>query len=532
MFEHPLAINQPKPQRLLKKYCLELLLFLLVFTTFSYFYNGAAWNHLSRINTIFAFVEPGTPDYLSFRMNRFIVDPVNGINTGDWARFGGNYYSNKAPGVALIGIPFYFVIYQLETWFRLDPMAELPSLINVYLLHLAVTVLPISIAAVFFYKTVYIHCQAQCDRAIFLTIILFWGTLLFPYSSQMWGHATATAFLIIALYFFLENSGRRLRFSGFFIGLAVLTEYSCIITLGILILSQLIKRKPGKLIPFILGGIIPGVVFFAYHKICFGSMLTIANFFNNPYFLNENAVGKLFEPMTIDALWGLTFSRYRGLFTTMPVLLLIFPALFLFCKSQLQNDVRLKFCTESQLKNGLQLVGERRSFFVGWLCVANILCFFLMNLSFNGWHGGACIGPRYLVPSLPFYVLLLSKLPDSIYLRLISAILFVPTFVHMFLATAITPLIPQNVKEPLLGYYRSLHSLIVDKEIVLQPYTLPIRLQSLDSPLVQKYSAFNLGNLAGLPNIWSLLLWLIIFLTILWQIQMRSKQKDGRSSPL
>ena len=203
----------------LKRYRFEVLLFFLVLVTFSYFYNGAAWNHLSRIDTIFSFVEPNTPDYLSFRINRFIVDPIAGKNTGDWAHYEGNYYSNKAPGVALIGIPFYFFVFHLEKSLFLDPLSDFLTLLNAYFIHVVVTVLPISIAAVFFYRIVLTQGSTQSFQALLLSVILLWGTLVFPYSSQIWGHVTATAFSIIALYFFLIGSRRGLMYAGFFIGL-------------------------------------------------------------------------------------------------------------------------------------------------------------------------------------------------------------------------------------------------------------------------------------------------------------------------
>ena len=31
-----------------------------------------------------------------------------------------------------------------------------------------------------------------------------------------------------------------------------------------------------------------------------------------------------------------------------------------------------------------------------------------MNITFNGWHGGASTGPRYMIPALHFFIILLS----------------------------------------------------------------------------------------------------------------------------
>ena len=83
---------------------LTLVLISFVFLVHGYFYNGASWNQNARYDQIYAFVEPGHGETGSFRIDRFIVDPKQGRNTGDWAFHGGHYYSNKAPGAAFLGI--------------------------------------------------------------------------------------------------------------------------------------------------------------------------------------------------------------------------------------------------------------------------------------------------------------------------------------------------------------------------------------------------------------------------------------------
>ena len=78
-----------------------------------------------------------------------------------------------------------------------------------------------------------------------------------------------------------------------------------------------------------------------------------------------------------EAMWGITFGSFRGLFFLSPVLL-------------------------------LAVVG-----FIGWwqtkrmraeliVCVWAVLSYLLYNGSSVMWQGGFSIGPRYLVPMLPF----------------------------------------------------------------------------------------------------------------------------------
>lgn len=80
-------------------------IFLAVLLCCGWFYAQGGWNQNARYDMIYSFVEPGTPDFLSFRIDHFLVDAQKTVNTGDWAFHDGHYYSNKAPGASLLGIP-------------------------------------------------------------------------------------------------------------------------------------------------------------------------------------------------------------------------------------------------------------------------------------------------------------------------------------------------------------------------------------------------------------------------------------------
>jgi len=74
-----------------------LFIFLIVFL--SIIYTFPCWadpNQNSRLDMAFAVVEDG-----SFQIDRFVW------NTVDYAKVGDHYYSDKAPGTALLGIPIY-----------------------------------------------------------------------------------------------------------------------------------------------------------------------------------------------------------------------------------------------------------------------------------------------------------------------------------------------------------------------------------------------------------------------------------------
>ena len=120
---------------------------LLTLTFAAYFFGGAASNQNARLDAIYAFVEPGTPDTGTFRIDRFMVSPTRSINTLDWATYDGHYYANKAPGTIWLGALAYKPLVILASW--LDWSFDAPGFViaSAYLINLFVSVLPLVAAA-------------------------------------------------------------------------------------------------------------------------------------------------------------------------------------------------------------------------------------------------------------------------------------------------------------------------------------------------------------------------------------------------
>lgn len=495
---------------LLKQFSVELLLAGLFFVAAAYYYNGANKNHISRFDLVFSFVEPETADTFSFRINRFIRDPMQGINTVDWAQNPGHdqsFYSNKAPGPALLGIPVYAAIYWLERACNIWPEAPGMTIANCYAVNLVVTVLPVSLSLVCFYWLLLPVFAGQRRWPIILTVTLYFGTLMLPYSTQFWGHTTAAAFIVIGLYLLQMESRKALFFSGLLFGLGVLCEYSVAITVLLLIPFLLcrkqqfgsgfrekaiagLKTEGRNLTWFILGGLPMLIIFMAYHLVCFGSPFTIANFHNNPVFKTAEAAGGLFQ---LSNLWvafsGLLFSTYRGLFPHMPALVAIVAVIPVIHRLW------------------------RKPLF--WLAALNILGFLLMNVTFNGWHGGDCLGPRYQIPVLPFYVLLIALSIRELQqagpshkkvgygLAAVFTALLLLSISNMFVATAVSPLAEKKRPShdararkvwdrPLYCYYT------LFRKGIVKPHSLvPIRFEP-ETPRIRALRSFDLGEFMGL----------------------------------
>src|ERR1700681_4975950 len=72
-----------------------ILLGLVIFFSFIYFYEGGGWNQNSRFDLLRAVVEGHTLQ----------IDAYH-ANTQDKAHFRGHYYSDKAPGLVFLAVPF------------------------------------------------------------------------------------------------------------------------------------------------------------------------------------------------------------------------------------------------------------------------------------------------------------------------------------------------------------------------------------------------------------------------------------------
>lgn len=485
----------------------EVVLFCVVLFSGAYFYNGAVANQLARYDTIFGFVEPGTGDFLSFHIDRFVDLGDGRGNTIDWANnpaHNTHYYSNKAPGIAYLGIPVYVVLYWAERTLGWNPEAHWLTYVNCYLLNLILTVLPVALSAPCFYRLV--AGLSGGPWAVVLTTGLYFGTLMLPYSTQLWGHATAAAFVVFALYFFFEQRPRY-AWSGLFAGLGVLVEYAVAIPVATLLLLLVRRRNPRGLLAMLCGGLLPAIAFGVYHRMAFGEFLTVANLHTNPTFVDEDAAGGLFRLTTArEALWGITFSPFRGLFWHMPVLLTVLVGVVL--------EPRV----------------WRRPLF--WVCIASIGGFLLMNASFNRWDGGACVGPRYQIPVLPFYFVLAGLIVAELQERMrgrrwmrrmligVFAGLLLLSVANMLVTASVSPLasevLPWQTPEdqaawrnPLRLYYGKFAA------GMLQPHGLvQIRFTGEPwGPEVRRLEKFILGQFVGLAGPWLMVPCLVILVS-------------------
>ena len=447
----------------------------------AYFHGGASWNQNARLDAIFNFVEPG-PERWTFRIDRFLPEPAEGINTGDWSLSGGHYYANKAPGTLLLGVTVYLPVYALEAALGADVNSPPLANFNAYLINLWVSVLPLCAALAVWSR--WLSQQVRPTRAMELPLLAFFGTALFPYATQLWGHTTSAAFVLLSLCAFQgarEGKKSAALATGVCSGLGVLCDFLALpATLGIA--AALILSRP-RLVPWLIAGAAgPLLSLLGYQWYCFGNPLQLPTEGTNGEFLEQQRWLGMFGSLSGEALFQLTFGQYRGLFLQMPLLI-------------------------AAPLGGLRWWRKAPRDPSFWICALGFLATLLWVASFNGWHGGASVCARYLIVAIPLLIWALVELIDDREMRHLLGVLGLISAFNMLAVAAVSPLADARSYNPLFQEsYRGLWS------GALHPYPLPIRLQELDPEFPHHASgnAWSWGELLGLGGVARLIPWLAL----------------------
>ena len=347
---------------------LAAVLFATVALTGAYFYQGGGWNQNSRLDLTRAMVEGRT----------LRIDALHG-NTGDKARVGGSYYCDKAPGTSWLALPWYAAARAVGR----GRVAARPLLVLCsYAATVGAVVLPSAASAVA------VACLAgwmgvSLGWQVALALAYALGTLAFPYATLFYGHQPAAA-LLVGAFALLAGSrrgafpaGRALPLAGLLLGSAVAVEYPALLAVGVLLAYAVwLQPRPGLLLRLGAGLAAPLVLLAAYHTAAFGSPFALPYDFSTQPHRHLGFFMGLGAPRP-EALWGILFSRYRGLFFSAPWLLLALPGGFLLLR---RRDTRPE----------------------GIVCACVGLLLLWLNASLVDWEGGSALGPRYLVPALPF----------------------------------------------------------------------------------------------------------------------------------
>jgi len=433
------------------------------FLVFAYFMpRWADWNIDSRFDLTAAIVNHHTLSIDAYHQN-----------TWDKAYYRGHYYSDKAPGTAMLGVPVYaafetarsapligtairsfeankaFAIpiqegkrstqsapakkgtdlggcqrqgmalnVQVVPWGnRLVPDPTLQDwALAKYVTTVGTVDLLSAFFAGFFFWFLGFFLAGRLPRLL-LTGLFAFATVALPYSTVYYSHELSAAFLFGA-FALLYLRGRSLIGSwapaaaGFLLGFAFFTEYT--VALIVFVIGAyglwLLRKCRREIVAYVAAGAVPVAALFAYNWAIFRNPLDTGYSHD---FCWSPAQGAGFAGFTyphLGPLLDLTILPYRGLFFQSPFLLLAVPGLVLMWRRGLRAEMAA--------------------------CAISGAIFILAISAFWGWNGGRVDGPRYLVPSVPFLafpVLFYLVRADSAWRKTVAVVLGVISLVYTWL---------------------------------------------------------------------------------------------------
>ncbi|MEO8574589.1 MAG: hypothetical protein ABI481_11515 [Pyrinomonadaceae bacterium] len=368
------------------------------------FPHNSSANELTRWATAASIVERGTFD---MAWTASLIGP-----NVDTARVGSNVYSNKAPGTAILAVPFY-----AAARIFVGPPDASNIRFTWFVMRLAISTLPLLILALWLYR----------GADTFSLAALLFASPLFIYSLLFFSHLLAAVAVYFAFRLLYDDARARNRslIAGALAGLAVVCEFPAIFPIVVFAIGILFMDKDerfARLGYFVLGGTPLAILLLAYNYSLFGSPFSMSyaheSFPEWAEVANTGVFGIGFPK--ISNVFLLLFSPSRGLFFFAPVLILGLVGF-------LSPEVR------STLRHRVKFIA--------------ILFTVLLMSGHGAAHGGWAFGPRYLVLIVP---LLLDSLFDegSDLSKLWHGAAFVVSFVFCTLPILTFPFAPPEFSSP------------------------------------------------------------------------------------
>jgi hypothetical protein len=468
------------PPRL--SYAIKLFLILLAF--YSYFFpkwDDSDWVANSRADLVYAIGDERV----------LYIDDYH-INTSDKAFFEGHYYTVGSIGPSLVALPFYMifkgiaaippakdflesdqVIVHFEN--RLNPESEpirfnfaYENLALTFITFFAVSIPSALLGTILFLFTARFTHKDNC--AFILGLVYGLGTIAFPYSRALFQHQIAAfgafvGFVLLWRVIYEGASFKWLWVVGLLFGLTAISEYPVIPFLSLIFLWAVCKRSIRlQLYRVILGALPLFLILMAYDWAAFNTPLPVSYKYHviHKEVHRQGLMGVTIP--SLETLYGLTVSPFRGLFFISPILILAIPGLYFMWRQKDQGIAVLLTCI--------------------------IAGFFLYNASYLFWWGGHAIGPRYLVPMLPFMIIPMSltfnRWLDRLTGRIIIGLLIIFSLFNVWAQTIAGQYYPPTISD----------RAILDNNPLID-HSIPL--------LLAGDVARNYGNILGLTGLPSLI---------------------------
>ncbi|MBK8169023.1 MAG: hypothetical protein IPK60_01610 [Sandaracinaceae bacterium] len=289
----------------------------------------------------------------------------------------GHYYSVKAPGTSMLGVPGYFLYYNCAN--------EFDRTTALWVCRATATMLPTLLFLLFFYRWLRKRSKSGvAAEAVFYSVAL--GSLLYGYGMMFVSHTQSAASAFVAFALLAEArekrkiSGVAAFVAGLFTAGVTFFEYPGFVVSVVLAFYALACVRPWKrLVPFAIGGAIPTLLMMHFQWRSFGSPFRPGHLFvENPAFRAAHEQGFFgADGFHATAASGLFFDTGFGLFPLTPILFFAFVGWIL-------------------------LLLRRRERIDALAALAMTLGTGLVISLMNNWRGGWTIGPRYLAVVVPF----------------------------------------------------------------------------------------------------------------------------------
>jgi len=294
---------------------------------------------------------------------RLTISPCIGDSV-DWSHYDGRIYSDKAPGMSVMSVPFVEAV-------RLRPPDRWVSSgdLRVWAVH----VLTSGIAFLFLAAAVGRVAEGLAPGCGGFVLVAFaLGTLAGPLAESGFGHVPSAA---LAFWAFLLIGRGRPGLGGCVAGLAIGVEYPTAAIAAILALYAALAGWR-SLVRY-LGGTLPALALLgAYDWAAFGSPFHLSyEYLGNPAAAEGQSAGLLGVGLPVGHAVHEVFIGDRGLLLASPILV--------------------------AAAVGLVLVGRRYGP-EALVCALVAIIFIAANCSYYLPYGGTSPGPRFLTPMLPF----------------------------------------------------------------------------------------------------------------------------------
>lgn len=375
---------------------IALALFVLAAVAFGWFFGGEGWNQNAQFDLTRAIVERHT----------LYIDGYDG-NTKDISYgAGGHRYINKVPGVSFLAAVPYALLFRTNAAPRTKEWL--------------CTAATSGVCGALIGVVLYLHGRRRYGAAprdaLAVSLAILFGTIVFAYSTMLFVHVPTALFLLLAVVLLDEHP----LAAGAAAGMATLCFDVCAVAVLLLLLLAPSRRAAARLLA---GGVPFAMILGLYQWACFGSPFR-PPLAASPRFTQHGLLFGVLRLPSNEALFDITFSPFRGLFFVSPFLLFAFV--------------------------GFRHLTRREGIGAGGI----VAIFFIVIAGFNGWHGGWAFGPRYLLPIIPLLgiPMLAAAGAASRAARVVWIAAALVSVAINFLATAVDPMPPPTVRDPLFAY--------------------------------------------------------------------------------